>query len=168
MRAVYKCATLLMVGFAGFQFGSCSSGGNNCFPAGTKVQTLSGEVNIESIKIGDEVLGYDFATGKVTPVHVTRTYVHHHDATLISIALPELPTIEITPEHPLFSVSRNTWITAGALAAGEQIQQLSTKDKVASVVISSVSEHANTADVFNFETDVTGNYFVGGVLAKYY
>ncbi|MCX6125132.1 MAG: Hint domain-containing protein [Proteobacteria bacterium] len=168
MRFIFDRATVLMLTIGGFLLGSCSSGGNNCFPAGTKVQTPTGEVNIETIKIGDEVMGFDLAANKLIAVHVTRTYVHHSDKKLMRITLPDLPAIEVTPEHPLFSATRNEWVTAGSLSVGESLQQLSSENKVTPVGISAVDDHPNTADVYNFETDVTKNYFAGGVLAKYY
>jgi Pretoxin HINT domain len=169
MRICSNRSIVLMLYMAGFLFGSCYvPGGNNCFLAGTKVQTPTGEVNIETIKIGDEVMGFDLTANKLVTVHVIRTYVHHTDKKLMRITLPDLPTIEVTPEHPLFSVTRNTWVPAGSVSIGEELQQLTGEDSVAPAGISAVDDHPNNADVYNFETDLTNNYFAGGVLAKYY
>ena len=148
--------------------GCYSSRGNSCFPAGTKVQTPTGEINVESVKVGDEVLGFDFATGKTVAVHVTQTHIHHFDAKLKKLTLSDGATLEVTPEHPLYSETRLGFVKAGELVAGEQLKVLDGDRKVQALEIGSVADESNNDDVYNLETDTTKNYFVAGILAKYY
>ena len=48
----------------------------SCFAGGTRVLTPSGEKNIETIKVGDEVLAYDSKLNKNIPSKVLRTFRH--------------------------------------------------------------------------------------------
>ena len=52
--------------------------GGGCFAAGTKISTPNGSVDIENIKIGDEVLSFD-DTGKISTNKVTKTFIHDHN-----------------------------------------------------------------------------------------
>lgn len=157
------CSPLLAMSLLG-----CRIGGNNCFPAGTKIQTPTGETNVEMIQIGDEVLGYNQDTGLIATVHVTQTHVHHHDSELKTLTLQNGTVLEVTPEHPLYSVTRQGWAKAGTLTVGEQLRALDENGTLTVPEIMEITSHGNDADVFNLETDGTKNYFVGGILAKYY
>lgn len=148
--------------------GCYSTRGNNCFPAGTKVQTPTGEINVETIKVGDEVLGFNFATGKTVTVHVTQTHIHHFDAKLKKLELTDGAFLEVTPEHPLYSETRLGFVKAGDLVAGEQLKVLDADRKVQALEIGNIADESNSNDVYNLETDTTKNYFVAGILAKYY
>ena len=50
-------------------------GGGGCFPAGVMISTPTGDRPIESLRVGDEVLSYDY-DGKLCASRVTA--VHHH------------------------------------------------------------------------------------------
>lgn len=144
-----------------------SGGGNNCFPAGTLIQTPSGDARVETLRIGEEVLALDAATGKEIRAHVVKTYVHHHDAQLERLTLANGAVLQVTPEHPLFSVTRHGWVTAGAIAKGEQLQVRDGKGGVTAAELVTTASEKNDEDVYNLETDA-GNYFAEGIVAKYY
>ena len=58
-------------------------GGGGCFPAGVMISTPTGDRPIESLRVGDEVLSYDY-DGKLCASRVTA--VHHHP--MVSIHAP--------------------------------------------------------------------------------
>lgn len=147
--------------------GACYSGGNNCFPAGTKIRTPDGEARVETVKIGDPVMALDPGTGKEIVAHVVKTHVHHHDASLERLTLSDGAVLEVTPEHPLHSATRKGWAKAGELVAGELLTVRDAKGGVTGAEILSKVSEKNSDDVYNLETDA-GNYFAEGVLAKYY
>ena len=49
-------------------------GGGGCFAAGTKISTPNGSVDIENIKVGDEVLSFD-DSGKISRIFFN-SYFH--------------------------------------------------------------------------------------------
>lgn len=52
--------------------------GGGCFAAGTKISTPNGSVDIENVKVGDEVLSFD-DTGEISTNKVTKVFVHEHN-----------------------------------------------------------------------------------------
>jgi hypothetical protein len=77
-----------------------------CFVAGTKISMGNGiEKNIEDIKIGDEVMSYDFALDKTEKVKVLKIDSPIHD-NLITIKF-ENGTINInTEDHPYYVIGK--------------------------------------------------------------
>lgn len=71
---------------------------DECFPAGTPVLTPDGYRPIESVRIGDDVIGIDHRTGHATIVKVTSTFARDYKGPLEKIA-----GIEMTPEHPVWT-----------------------------------------------------------------
>ncbi len=66
---------------------NCSCGLS--FSADTPVATPSGERPIASLAVGDHVLAYDPATGKMTTQTIVRVYLNHdHDRLDVTLALP--------------------------------------------------------------------------------
>jgi len=74
-----------------------------CFLSGTLVDTPSGPVKIEDVKIGDCVVNA-FGTGIVT-----ETY-QRHSPELVRVVLSDGRTIDCTPEHPFLTDSG--WVKA--------------------------------------------------------
>ena len=50
-------------------------GGGGCFPAGVMVSTPKGEAPIESLKVGDEVLSFDYS-GKIAVSKIQKVHKH--------------------------------------------------------------------------------------------
>lgn len=67
---------------------------DECFVAGTMISTPTGEVSIESLKVGDEVWGFDHASGRV--VRSTVTNLMQRDSMYVD------STIGATVNHPFF------------------------------------------------------------------
>jgi hypothetical protein len=91
---------------------------DECFPAGTPVETTRGPVPIDQVRVGDTVLSYDARTGGLTHTAVT-TVLHKPSPEGALLRLHASGTnITCTEGHPFFVVGRG-WTHAGALAEGD-------------------------------------------------
>jgi len=80
----------------------------NCFVAGTLIQTRSGQVPIETLKLGDNVL---------TPMGESIViYLHKNQASVISKA-----GLIGTPEHKIFTWNKG-WVSLGMLSLCDKIE----------------------------------------------
>jgi intein/homing endonuclease len=68
----------------------------HCFPAGTKIETPNGKVNIEDLKIGDSIFNAN-GTGLIEAISKRKT------KELIRLHLNNETHIDVTPEHPFFT-----------------------------------------------------------------
>lgn len=108
-----------------------------CFPKGTTVLikrritcrgTKSFEtpiaVPIERVKVGDETLSYNVATGIKEFKHVTQVFTHHSTATLL-LKLSNGNELRCTPEHPIaVNIQGNvTWVRACDIHNGDEVIQ---------------------------------------------
>lgn len=79
-----------------------------CQPAGTQVLTSTGDKNIESIVIGDTVIGFNHLTNTLENNVVTNTIVR--PPTEIYEVQHQLGTIRATGDHQVWSVTRNAYV----------------------------------------------------------
>lgn len=75
---------------------------DECFPAGTKINTPNGYVNIEDIKIGDIVYSYNHSCGIIEEKEVDETF-KKNITNLITITLSNGKKIECTENHPFYT-----------------------------------------------------------------
>ena len=95
-----------------------SLGNHLCFPAGTKIMTPNGEVNIEELQLGDTVCS-QFGNNKITACMNSVS----HD--IVTLTLNNGQTITSTADHP-FRIG-DQWIPASKLL-GLQITPWSLRD----------------------------------------
>jgi len=77
----------------------------SCHPAGTRVTTKRGEVNIEDILIEDKVLTH---TGKYNSIN--KIMRRRHNGHMIEISVQSGDKLELTPEHPLYIINgKSSW-----------------------------------------------------------
>lgn len=85
--------------------GPGDGGSYSCFPAGTKILMANGtEKNIEEVKTGDKVKGYNGKTNVTETVLATESPIRDH---LYKLSLQDGTTLSLTREHPLFT--QNGW-----------------------------------------------------------
>ncbi|WP_228447325.1 polymorphic toxin-type HINT domain-containing protein [Streptomyces paludis] len=93
-----------------------------CFLAGTPVLLADGTTkNIEDIKVGDQVLATNPATGETSAQPVTELLPSEGDKELnkLTIATPDgNKNITATAEHPFWAPKENAWINAADLKPG--------------------------------------------------
>jgi len=91
-----------------------------CFEAGTPVMTSTGERPIESLRIGDEVLGCSGISEKVTQV-----FDHHYRGQMVELSFKKLSrTLKSTAEHPHLVKKGHCspkWIPASEVVPGDWV-----------------------------------------------
>jgi len=136
---------------------SCSGGsGTSCFLPGTLVQTPSGEVPIEEIKIGD--MAYSFSeNGEVSVSGVSAKYIAERDF-YYTIAAGEY-SVNATAEHPF--LTPNGYKDAGDLAEGDIIF-IYQNEVLSEKAITMVSRVNESATVYNLQVDTDHTFFANG------
>ncbi|MFH1232155.1 MAG: TIM44-like domain-containing protein [Planctomycetota bacterium] len=120
--------------------------GGGCFPAGTMIGTPNGIKPIESIQIGDMVLGVN--KNHLIPVKVQEIYSTTSE--LIEIQTEDT-IIRITAEHPLLKMN-GEFSLAGTLKNGESLCVYLNKTFSYSKILS-VKQIPGLVPVYNIEVD---------------
>ena len=94
--------------------------GQNSFSPETLVATNTGEKPIGEVKVGDQVLAYDEASGTNGNYPVQAVLINDDPAEVFLSINGE--TVETTPEHPWYTEDR-AWVNAGELRLGEHIHK---------------------------------------------
>ena len=143
-------------------FCACSSGsdddvGDACFAAGTPVATPGGEVSIEDLRPGDQVLSRDRQSGAIVTALVTQTR-RHPDRAYRLLEVPGGRRLGVTDDHPIYDAAAGDFVPAGQLSSGSR---LVTRDGLRADVR---SVGAGRGDVYDLS--VTGDhvFFAAGVL----
>ena len=130
-------------------------GAVGCFVAGTQVQTVNGLVNIEDIKVGDEVYSIDLSTGeKVVSTVAWVQGTRYIDATYTIYAGGE--TVEATYEHPFYVIGKE-WVAAEDLTVGDVIKTMDGEAVITDIVYTELDA---PVQVYNFTVEGTHNYLI--------
>jgi len=130
----------------------------NCFVAGTLVQTPDGAKVIESLRVGDQVIAGDERTGGTENKTVLETYHNQGKATLKVTLGDENGTKEqigVTTEHP-FHVAGG-WVAADKLHVGDRVDRQSKGP----LVVEGIERDQELHDTYNFKVADLHTYFVG-------
>jgi hypothetical protein len=125
---------------------------HSCFPAGTPIFTIRGQLPIEEIKMGDRVLAQDLNTGELAYKPVQTTTLR--PATPLMQLTLGSQSILATPGHPFWVVGGG-WRTAKHLKPGDLLHSMN-----GAVVIENFEE-ARPTEVYNLVVSEFHNYFVG-------
>ena len=93
-----------------------------CSPAGTKVNTPNGDIDIEKLSVGDVVYAWD--GNKIVENTIVELYRHDYNMELIKIELSDGSSVELTPEHEVFLVD-GTQKPASELVEGDDVRTYS-------------------------------------------
>ena len=98
----------------------CSFNCQYCAPAGTKILTPNGLVNIEDIFIGNEVITCD-PYSKISKTElVDQIYINEYKGDLIEIEMDDGKILKLTPNHEVF-VQGKGWILAEYLEEDDEL-----------------------------------------------
>src|SRR3989338_1440586 len=126
----------------------------SCFPADTPISTPNGNKNIQDIKVGDVVYGYDNQSGKIIETKVKKTIINKEKEYLI------INEINVTPRHQFYIDGK--WIAAEEIKIGDRLllQNLSyeTVKSIKRILVD------DSITVYNFDVEGPSNFFAGGVL----
>ena len=123
--------------------------------------TPHGGQAIQTLKVGDQVLAEDPATGKVG-VERVQAVIHDPASPLIEVELSDGSSIKVTADHP-FWVDQGIdfvgpgWLPAGQLRPGDQLR---TADGDLVRVVG-LRYNAGTADVYTLTVANDHDFFVG-------
>jgi hypothetical protein len=124
----------------------------SCFVAGTAVHTRSGQVPIERVRVGDQVLAQDTTTGALA-----------YRPVVASVQNPPSETLRIlttdgevvTTDSHRFWVPGRGWVMARSLKAGDQVRAIDHLVRITGV------RRAQRQRVYNLEVLDAHDFFVG-------
>lgn len=147
-----------------FLLGGCDGtiGTSSCFVRGTLVRTPRGDVPIEDLAVGDEVLSFRPEDGAVVRRRVLATL--RNVARRVRVLTISGRTIVTTDEHPFWEAERRAWISAGDLARGAVLVQLRADGTTYPAAIEAVHDEMRLETVFNLTVEGPEHtYFAGGI-----
>ncbi|MGC8793984.1 MAG: SNF2-related protein [Bryobacteraceae bacterium] len=149
---------------------------DECVPEGTKIATPQGDRPIESIQVGDKVLGFNHRTQSVVTATVQATFRRRTETTLV-----EVGCTWFTPEHPVW-VEDKGYTPAGEVSQQDYVRRINADGRVE---VRMVRDLVSTGEapavlrpmlfgetapqdlagtvVYNLQT-ASGNYFANGLL----
>ncbi len=151
-------------------------GGNtstSCFGAGTQIATPDGEVAIETLQVGHQVLAYDESSGAVVASTVTAVFRHEASA-LGHLLLADGHALRVTAEHPIYCPRTRSYRPASELSAGEALLRLAPSQSVdgaprslqleTTTLQQPLAQLPETQTVYNISVATYENYFADGLL----
>lgn len=98
----------------------CSMGCHYCSPAGTLVNTQAGLSEIQHVRLGTKVIGYDFDKNTIREQEVQETYSRQYIGDIVEIEFDNNRILKLTPDHLVFLLSGKTRL-AGELKEGDDV-----------------------------------------------
>ena len=140
--------------------------GPGCFAAKTLVTTPTGEMRIEGLQVGDDVVSMDTSTQQLVINTITKVQ-RFRKRRLYAITFEHSPrTLYVTKYHPL--LIWDGWKKVHKLAPGDSIFRMNDLGAIEIDYIKEITRLAKPADVYNIYTSGPKNYCVEGVFAHNY
>lgn len=129
--------------------------GPGCFTGKTLITLADGSKKpIMDVKIGDEVLSYDFKTKSLVASTVQELLIHDNADKLLIIN----GYLEVTPEHIVYS--NKGWQGIGSLNIGDYLYD----QDMNKIIINSIEKRVNEELVYNLHLSYPNNYYANGYL----
>lgn len=147
-----------------------------CLTADAMISTPSGELRIDSIEPGMEVIGYDVQAAKCIPDTVVKTARSLHDH-CAKVSFENGSSFVLTVDHPIY-VEDKGWcvvcMNEDKCAYGVNVEQLNVGDvcvvlsqgEVARVKVASIDLMTCSEDFFCFLTAKSHSFFANGILVR--
>ncbi|MBA3724469.1 MAG: hypothetical protein H0W89_06335 [Candidatus Levybacteria bacterium] len=152
--------------------GGGGGGGSTCFVAGTKIRMADqSEKNIEDVKVGDRVMGYDGKKQVAVVVQEMDAPLRDH---YYDVTLADGTVVGVTNEHPLFTdkgwksispkhtAQENPQLKVGTLKNGDRVLT----DSGEYIAIVSMQYHKGPVQAYNLKkVSDFNNFYADGILA---
>jgi hypothetical protein len=133
---------------------TCSGSGCDCLLSGTQITLADGSTkSVESIQVGDQVLGFDEKSKSMKPAVVTATHAPFETDHYYILN----GTIRMTEAHPVLSGGK--WVAVADLRIGDPV----TGSRGNVQRIFSMEEVHDGAPTYNFQVS-GGTYVAGGIV----
>jgi hypothetical protein len=142
--------------------------GAGCFVQGTKILTPQGSAAIETFLPGQEVLSWDSDANQVV-VGIVELLIVHENSTPGTLTLASGLQMGVTPDHPVFSVTREKWLPVSELNSNEKLKFYNAVSNV--IEESSLAQFQQNLPVqttYNLKVRRYENSFAEGMLAHFY
>lgn len=135
-----------------------------CFGPGSLVTMPNGgQVEIDKLKVGDQVLSFNESTGKVESDIVKTVFYHQREKRdLYLLSLSNGSILEATPEHLIYVPALKTYKSVASIHHDRSIVLAGTDGEEVRIVES--QKIYQWIPVYNLHVAKNMNYFVGGVL----
>ncbi|MEV0269540.1 polymorphic toxin-type HINT domain-containing protein, partial [Hamadaea sp. NPDC050747] len=141
-----------------------SRNGPSChsFQPGTRVVMADGSTKaIKDVKVGDEVLATDPASGKTTAKPVTVLHKNADtdlaDVTVRDTKTGKSSTVHTTQHHPFWSVAAKDWVDASALKPGDRLRDVAGRT---TQIVVAVKTWTGLADMRDLTVAEVHTYYV--------
>lgn len=151
----------------------CQNGVSSCFGAGTRIATPSGDVAIEDLRIGHQVLAFDEQSGAVVVSTVTAVFRHEQGLPGL-LTLDDGRVLRVTAEHPIYSQTTRSYRPAAELQVADDLLRLLPSDAGPARPHSAQLEPTRLGQpwaplpdaetVYNIAVATHENYFADGLL----
>jgi Pretoxin HINT domain len=132
-----------------------SGGKPPCFPAGTIVQTPTGDRLIETLQAGELVFAYDFSTQSRVERPIIETHKNWtQNIVNVGTAHGELSA---TRNHPYWVENEERWLPASRLEKGMTLRLMNGELTQVNAIDIVLTEE----NTYNFEVEKEHNYFAG-------
>lgn len=129
--------------------------GEVCFAGETKVLTPDGLTSIEDLKVGDEVISYNFETSEREVKSIAKI-ASHEVSSLYTVSTPA-GDIRVTGDHPFYVVGVGEVLAMNLSAADKLMNYLGEEIGIKSVSV----ELTDEVTVHEIAIEDNHNYFVG-------
>jgi hypothetical protein len=126
------------------------------FLAGTKISTSKGEVSIESLSVGDNVLSFDPNSLKTSEDRVEKIYTKIADEYYF-LKFDNGSELKVTAHHPIFT-NKKLFIEVKNLKLGDEVWTTNISTKIIS--IQKINQQNK---VFNLKVSNNQTYFANGI-----
>ena len=116
-----------------------------CFVMGTPVMTPAGYTAIEELEKGDTVLSYDHNFQKGVEANVSPIIEANISAIasrqvkeLMQVKLADSTTIQVTREHPFYSLDESRYKPIGEFKHGERLARIGLDEELEAIVVVSI------------------------------
>lgn len=147
-------------------------GGSTCFPAGTKILMADKtEKNIEDVKAGDKVMGFDGNKSIAETVLELESPIRDH---LYELNFADGSSVQLTNEHPLYTTQgwkslapektreENPKLVVGRLYNGDAVLHKDNRY----IKIVSITYHPGNVQTYNLKkVSANNNFYANGFLA---